>query len=72
MHAIGVGCAAAFLTIVGFHSAFHLGQSIAVSVLIAGVVCTARLIISDHTNREIYTGLLLGIICQAVAAWVTY
>jgi hypothetical protein len=72
MHAIGVGCAAAFITIVGFQSPFHLGQSIAVAWIIAGLVCTARFLVSDHTNKDIYTGLLLGVICQAIAAWWTY
>lgn len=72
MHTIAVGCAATFLTIIAFHNSFHIGQGIAVAWLIAGLVCTARLIASDHTNKEIYTGLILGVICQCIAAWVTY
>lgn len=72
MHAIGVGSAAAFITVVAFQSSFHLGQSIAVAWLIAGVVCTARFLVSDHSNKDIYTGLILGAVCQAVAAWFTY
>lgn len=72
MHAIGVGCAAAFITIVGLQSTFHIGFFIAVATLSAGVVCTARFLVSDHTNKEVYAGLLLGVICQVIAAWVTY
>jgi hypothetical protein len=72
MHAIGVGCAVAFITIISFNTSVHLGQSVAVALIIAGLVCTSRFIVSDHTNKEIYTGFLLGVICQAIAAWVTY
>jgi hypothetical protein len=32
------------------------------------MVCTARLLISNHSNKEIYMGLLVGIGCQLVAA----
>lgn len=72
MHAIGVGCAAAFITIVGFTSSFHIGFFIAAAMLLAGLVCTARLLVSDHSNKEVYTGFLLGVACQVIAAWVTY
>ena len=72
MHAIGVGSAAAFITIQAFYSSVHIGPSIAIALVIAGFVCTARFIVSDHTNRDIYSGFLLGVICQVVAAWTTY
>jgi acid phosphatase family membrane protein YuiD len=35
--------------------------------IIAGLVCTSRLIVSDHTPFEIYTGILIGIIAQFIA-----
>jgi hypothetical protein len=72
MHAIGVGSAAMFITIVAFHSSFHIGLAVAIAWLIAGMVCTARLLVSDHTNRDIYTGVILGVICQLIAAQFTY
>jgi len=37
-------------------------------VLITGIVCTSRLIISDHSEKEIYSGLLVGCICQFISA----
>ena len=39
------------------------------ALLIAGIVCTARLIASDHTPKEIYVGLLVGAISQLLAVW---
>ena len=40
------------------------------ALLITGVVCTSRLIVSDHTPKEIYIGLLAGLLCQLAAALV--
>ena len=43
---------------------------LAAVLLLTGLVCTARLIVSDHTPREIYLGLLVGMLCQFVGAFV--
>lgn len=72
MHAIGVGSAAAFMVILSFSKSGEMNAAIAISLLIAGMVCTARFLVSDHSNRDIYAGLLLGIFCQAIAAWFTF
>lgn len=37
------------------------------AVLMAGLVATARMLVSDHSNREIYLGLLMGAACQLLA-----
>ncbi len=72
MHAIGVGCAAAFIAILAFVKSVDMTAAVAVSLLIAGLVCTARFLVSDHTNRDVYAGLILGIVCQLVAAYFTF
>lgn len=71
MHAIGMGSAAAFLTIVAFTSGSHLGVPVSIAWLLTGIVCTARFLVSDHTNKEVYTGLFLGMVCQLIAAYAT-
>jgi hypothetical protein len=38
-------------------------------LLITGLVCSSRLIVSDHTAREVYTGLFIGVASQLVAHW---
>jgi membrane-associated phospholipid phosphatase len=38
------------------------------ALLIAGIVCTSRMIVSNHTQKDIYIGLIIGIICQLVGA----
>lgn len=40
-----------------------------VVLLIVGLVCTARLIVSDHTPAEIYMGLFVGAASQLLAVW---
>jgi bacteriorhodopsin len=38
------------------------------AVLLAGLIATARMLVSDHSTREIYLGLVMGAICQ----WLAY
>ena len=64
LHAIGVGGAMAAMILFAFYYRAPLGIAMSVAVLIAGVVCTSRFLVSDHTSKEIYTGLLVGIGCQ--------
>ena len=43
---------------------------LALVILLTGIVCTSRLMVSDHTQKDIYTGLAIGFLCQMVAAYV--
>lgn len=69
MHAIAVGGAATFMILLGAVSGEAISIPIAVATLIAGVVCTARLLVSDHHPYEIYWGLVLGILSQLIACY---
>lgn len=69
MHAMGVGGAAAFMVLLGIVNANTGGLYISFAILVAGIVCTARLLVSDHHFMEIYWGLFLGIISQVVACY---
>lgn len=46
------------------------GQYFAIALVIAGLVCTARLLVSDHSVTEVYLGFFVGIACQLVAWWI--
>lgn len=72
MHAIGVGSMLAFMLILSFVKSADMTAAVAASAMITGFVCTARFLVSDHTNKEIYSGLILGIVCQLVAAYFTF
>ena len=70
MHAMGVGGLATAIVLSSFHYQIVNGIPISIALFITGLVCTARLIVSDHSIKEIYTGLFAGIICQVVAYMV--
>lgn len=67
LHAIGVGGAMAAIILFAMYYRLPLGVSMSIATMIAGIVCTARFLVSDHTGREVYSGLLVGIGCQCVA-----
>jgi hypothetical protein len=67
MHAIGVGGLVGLGLVVAKSNTMLMSWPLALFVFIAGLVCTARLIVSNHTNKDIYTGLILGIACQYIA-----
>ena len=69
MHAIAVGVVITLFILLGFMSPDNLGPFISIALLVGGLVCTARLINSDHYPVEVYAGLLIGIVCQVVAYW---
>ena len=69
MHAIGCGGMIGLMIVVlntNPSSPFTLPLMIA--ILITGLVCTARLIVSDHKQGDIYMGLFCGFFCQFVSA----
>jgi hypothetical protein len=67
MHAMAVGAMATFILLLALQGAISSGIYISVVLLITGVVCTARLVVSDHTNKEIYTGLFIGVASMLLA-----
>ena len=69
MHAIGCGGMIGLMIVVlntNPSSPFTLPLMIA--IVITGLVSTARLIVSDHKQGDIYMGLFCGFFCQFVSA----
>ena len=67
MHAIAGGLMAAFVMLLGFSQDMNFGIFISIAILLAGLICTARFIDSDHTAREIYMGMLVGVLSLLLA-----
>lgn len=67
MHAIAVGVMSAFLFLFTFQDTTNLSVYLSTAFLITGIVCTSRLIITDHSSKEVYMGLLFGVISQLAA-----
>jgi hypothetical protein len=70
MHAIAMGLATAFLVGFALQYGLSFGLFIAVSLFLTGLVCSARLVLSNHTQGEIYMGLFLGILSQMIGFWM--
>jgi hypothetical protein len=68
MHAIGCGGLLGIFIIIMNTNSMLMTWPLCIALLITGLVCTSRLIVSDHTQKEIYLGLLVGLICQFGAA----
>ena len=67
LHAISMGIAVAFLFILAFSQNLNFGLYLTVGLLIAGLVGTARFIVSDHTRAEVYGGFALGVLSMLAA-----
>jgi len=68
MHAIAMGVMLGLFVIILQQNTMLMAVPLCIALLIAGLVCTSRLIVSDHQPKEIYWGLLLGAVCQFIAA----
>ncbi len=67
MHAMGVGGIAAAIVLTSFYYQVANGVPVSIALFITGLVCTGRLVTVSHTPKEIYSGLLAGIVCQLIA-----
>lgn len=70
MHAIGMGGWLGIFLIIMESNTMLMTWPLCIVILITGMVCTSRLLISDHTNKEVYMGIAAGVICQYAAALV--
>ncbi|MGC4100691.1 hypothetical protein [Ferruginibacter sp.] len=67
MHAMGMGGLVGIFLIIMLYNTMLMTWPLCIAVLIAGIVCTSRLIVSDHSPKEIYWGLFWGLVCQVAA-----
>ena len=70
LHAISMGIVLTFFLGMAFTQDLNFGIYLSVALLLTGLVCTARFIISDHTPGEVYTGLLVGMASMLIASFV--
>ena len=68
MHAIGMGGMLGLFLVVMQQNTMLMTGPLTFVLLTTGIVCTARMIVSDHQPKEIYAGLMVGLICQFIGA----
>jgi hypothetical protein len=69
MHALGMGGVIGLFLIIMYQNTMLMTWPLAAALLLAGLVCTSRLLLGDHRPRDVYSGLLLGAACQVVASF---
>lgn len=67
LHGMAAGGAVAAVILFSWHYSLPLWSYILAALFLAGMVGSARLLVSDHSTREVYTGLVAGMICQGLA-----
>lgn len=68
MHALGAGALCGLILIIIFFGFSYANFLMSMLVfIITGLVCTSRMIVSDHKPIEIYSGLIIGVLCQLIA-----
>ncbi|MGL6269451.1 MAG: hypothetical protein ACRC2O_16075 [Chitinophagaceae bacterium] len=70
MHAIGIGGMLGLAIVIILTGQAYAIWPLTAAVLLTGLVCTARLIVSDHTKEDLVLGLLIGIGTQIFAWWL--
>lgn len=67
MHAIAMGVLSAFMALLAFNDSSSLTLYLSIAFLVSGIVCTSRLVVSDHSPKEIYFGFFIGVFSQLAA-----
>lgn len=70
LHGMAMGGALAAVILFSVYYKTNLSLPICVATLLTGLVATSRFIAGNHTNKEMYIGLLVGALCQLVGYWV--
>ncbi|HEY4109643.1 hypothetical protein [Puia sp.] len=66
MHAIALAGATMFFCLFAFNDDYGSGLYVAIALLLTGIVCTSRLILSEHTSFEIWAGVIVGLLTQYI------
>lgn len=67
MHAIAMGGALMFFFLFSFNDIYASGLYLSVALLLTGLVCTSRLLLSAHSGFEVWSGLFVGLLAQYIA-----
>ena len=71
LHAMGISGLLMAVILVGFYAPVNNLSWIIMALVIAALVMSARMIVSDHTKKELVVGFVIGLITQIAAfMWV--
>lgn len=70
MHTTAMGGLVAFMLLFSFTDDHASGLYLSIAILIAGLVGSARLLVSDHSRLEIIQGYVIGALGMLMAWWI--
>ena len=71
LHAMGIAGLTTAVILVSVFYPVNNGIWVLLAVLLTALVISARLVVSDHTNKELVVGLFIGVLTQVAAyLWV--
>jgi hypothetical protein len=71
LHALAMGGMLFFMGLLSYGVEGGSAWYLALALLVAGVVCSSRLVLDTHKPFEVYAGLVLGVLSQVAAIIVT-
>jgi len=70
IHMIGIGGIVGGLLSISQYLSVDFSQVVIAVMLAAGMLGTARLLLESHTPVQVYSGFLLGFICEYMVLWI--
>lgn len=70
MHATGAGGLIGILLVIAQSNTMLMTWPLSIAFLVAGLVCTCRLLLNAHSSKEIYLGFFIGVVAQFIGALV--
>lgn len=67
MHGLAAGSLLIFFLWLAFTGSVQIGGDLSVAIIVTGLICTARFLVSNHSSFEVYAGLAGGALCQLAA-----
>jgi hypothetical protein len=67
LHAVAMGGLITFFILFGHEDPYVSGLYLVLPILIAGLVCSSRLILGAHNRFEMISGFSIGVLAQAIA-----
>lgn len=69
MHTAAAGGAIAMIVVLMLQSSVNMVLPLFITFIIAGIVGTARLILSAHSQGQVWLGYIVGLLVQMGAYW---
>ena len=67
MHAMGLAGAFMFVVLTSLYYQQFFGADLTIVTMLAGITCTARLLLHEHEGSEVTLGFIMGVFCQLAA-----